>query len=131
MKYYTDGFVRGSNPSKYGGGFTIVDENNNLIRREEIEQVGFTNNEGEMLGIIYACTIALLRDVISTDSMCCLTWAHKGKSKARPDLNELMARCKKLIEDKELNLIWERRNFNLAGIYNEQEVNERKNQYLK
>lgn len=31
MKYYIDGFVDGSNPSDRGGGYSIVDENCELI----------------------------------------------------------------------------------------------------
>ena len=131
MKYYTDGFCRASNPSPYGGGYTIVDENNNLIRHEEVEKVGFTNNEGEILGILGAAKLAKEGDQISTDSMCCLGWANAGKSKARPDLNHIFQECKRLIADKKLNLMWERRDFNLAGIYNENKSSERQKKFGK
>lgn len=131
MKYYTDGFVRGSNPSPYGGGYTIVDENNNLIKREEVEKVGFTNNEGELLGILAASKITQEGDSISTDSMNNLAWANSGRSKARPDLNPLLSEVKYLINLKSLNLMWERRDFNLAGIYNEQEQTGRRKKWNK
>ena len=51
MKYYTDGFVDGCNPSDKGGGYTILDEEKNLIKQEYVEKRNFTNNEGEILGI--------------------------------------------------------------------------------
>lgn len=120
MKYYTDGFMIGGNPSDTGGGFTIVDENNESIHREVVNKKNFTNNEAETLGILKALTIAKEGDTVSTDSMCCLGWVNRGKSKARPDLNELLSTAKFLAEKKKINLCWERRDFNLAGIYNEQ-----------
>ena len=119
-KYYTDGWLKGSrNPSPYGGGYTVVDENNNLIVREDIKSSNFTNNEAEIRGILFALEYAEKKDIISTDSMCCLTWVNTGTSKARPDLNHLLFRCKELKFSKFINLMWEGRDFNLAGIYNE------------
>lgn len=120
MKYFTDGFLRGSkNPSPFGGGFTIVDEAGNLIERQEIIREGFTNNEAEILGILHALRICDSGDTISTDSMCCLSWANSGFSKVRPDLREILEECKILKFTKKVNLMWEGRDFNLAGIYNE------------
>jgi len=120
MKYYTDGWMMGSkNPSPYGGGFTVVDEDNELIKREEVRHQGFTNNEAEIRGIKFALEYAEKGDSVSTDSMCCLSWVNKGKSKARPDLFELLQECKKLKTEKGINFHWEGRDFNLAGIYNE------------
>ncbi len=119
MKYYTDGFVRGSNPSPIGGGFTVVNEKNELIIREEIFKEGFTNNEGEILGILHALRICGIGDTVSTDSMCCLTWANKGFSKVRPDLRDILMECQMLKTTKKVNLMWEGRDFNLAGIFNE------------
>lgn len=119
MKYYTDGWLMGSNPS-HGGGWTVIDENNKLIERGELRKMGFTNNEAEIRAIKFALEYAEEGDQISTDSMCCLSWVNKGKSKARPDLNELMTECKNIKEKKKINLMWEGRDFNLAGIYNEE-----------
>lgn len=118
-KYYCDGFVIGQNPSPYGGGYTIVDEDNNLIRHEHVKKINFTNNEGEILGILNALRLAQQGDSISTDSMCCLSWANSGRSKARPDLNIYLTEVKTLLREKSLNLMWEGRNYNLAGLYNE------------
>lgn len=124
-KYYTDGYMIGGNPSKIGGGYTIVDENNNLIERKEIIQVNFTNNEAEILGILNAMKLAEYEDTVSTDSKCCLLWTNKGMSKSRPDLFPLIQECKTLLKEKNINLIWEGRDFNLAGIYNEKKGHSR------
>lgn len=120
MKYFTDGFNYDSNPSPKGGGFTIVDESGALVHREVINKSGFTNNEGEIRGILWALEKAENGDIISTDSLCCLTWANKGSAKPRPDLLPVLQRCKELLRSKTINLMWERREFNLAGILNEQ-----------
>lgn len=120
MKYYTDGWMMGNNPSPLGGGFTITNESGEVIKREEIYKKGFTNNEAEIRGIEFALEYADKGDTVSTDSMCCLTWARTGKSKARPDLKERLQHCKLLFTEKEINLMWEGRDFNLAGIYNEE-----------
>lgn len=119
MKYYCDGFLYGANPSDYGGGYSIVDEENNLIVRQEVLKVGLTNNEAEILGILNAMKYAKEGDQVSTDSMCCLSWVNMGKSKARADLSELLKECLALRDEKNINLMWESRNFNLAGVFNE------------
>lgn len=119
MKYYTDGFNIRSNPSPEGGGYTVVDETGELVHREVIRKSFFTNNEGEILGILHGLQIAKNDDTVSTDSMCCLSWVNKGKSKARPDLNHVLQKCHILMKTKSINLMWERREFNLAGILNE------------
>lgn len=126
MKYYTDGWMMGSkNPSPYGGAYTITDDKGNIIKEEEIRKVGFTNNEADIWGILNALKYAKEGDIISTDSMCCLTWANAGKSKARPDLKEILDECRQLKENKSINLWWEAREFNLAGIYNEENRDEK------
>lgn len=119
MKYYCDGFVIGKNGSARGGGYTIVDENNQVIIRETIMQQGFTNNDGEILGVYNALKFCDPLDIVSTDSMIALTWARAGFSKARPDLNVMLRDCQFLFRDKCVNLMWEGRDYNLAGIYNE------------
>lgn len=126
MKYYTDGFMFGSNPSSVGGGFTVTDEIGNLIHREVINKGGLTNNEAETRGIHFALKIANNGDTVSTDSMCCLTWVNKGRTKVRPDLTELLTESKMLKITKDINLMWEGRDFNLAGIMNENSLHFRK-----
>lgn len=126
MKYYSDSFMYKSNPSPIGGGYTVTDEIGNLIHREVIKKEGLTNNEAETRGILHAMEIAEHMDSVSTDSMCCLTWVRKGRAKARPDLFNVLQRCKFLLQDKELNLMWEAREFNLAGIMNQSNQETRK-----
>lgn len=118
-KYYCDGFVLGKNGKSLGGGYTIVDEHNKLIARETLYKEKFTNNDGEILGVYNALKLCDCLDVVSTDSMVAITWTRSGFSKARPDLNNLLRECRFLLKDKCINLIWEERNYNLAGIYNE------------
>lgn len=118
MKLYTDGYTKGSNPS-YGGGYTIVDESGSLIETQVIEKKGFTNNEAEICGIERAFELCKYGDAISTDSMNSLTWVFGGKSKARPDLSERLHALMVGMIEKNINLCWERRDFNLAGLYNE------------
>lgn len=122
MKYYTDGFTLESNPSKKGGGYSILDENNTVIAVENIQKEGFTNNEAELLGVYHCLHLCEPGDSISTDSMNTIAWIKTKKLKkvARQDLLSIIIECKKLIEDKIINLMWEGREFNLAGIYNEE-----------
>ena len=118
MKYYTDGFTIQSNPSIIGGGFTVVDELGKLIKREEILKEWFTNNEGELLGVLYVLE-NFNNCIISTDSMNTIYWIKKGFSKARPDLKDVLLKAKTLKEKKEIEIIFEPREKNLAGVYNE------------
>lgn len=119
MKYYTDGFTIEANPSKTGGGYTIADENGEIIHREVISKIGFTNNEGEILGLLKCFEIANNGDSVSTDSIVCIGWINARKSKVRKDLNHIFAKCHDLVKQKNINLMWERRNFNLAGLHNQ------------
>lgn len=123
MKYYSDGFTNGSNPSKTGGGYSIVDENNTLLVLEKIEKKGFTNNEAELLGLFHALTIADRGSTISTDSKNTLAWVFQKKKKkkhGRPDLIPCIKECSALIEEKHISVIWEPRELNLAGIFNDE-----------
>lgn len=137
MKFFTDGFTKLKNPSPVGGGYTILDENNTVLAVENIEKEGMTNNEAEILGI-YHCLkeFCIMADTISTDSMNSISWIRSKKDKkiARQDLLEIILKCRILIKDKMTNLIWEGRERNLAGIYNEEkglDTFNRKNQYGK
>jgi ribonuclease HI len=126
MNYYTDGFVIGHNPSDIGGGYTITDDRGLVIKQEHVYKKRFTNNEGEMLGVIETLRLAKKGDSISTDSMCILSWVNKGSSKARPDFNPQLKEAKKLKDEKGVNLMWEGRDFNLAGQVNENRDMDRK-----
>lgn len=122
MKYFVDGFVMGANPSKLGGGFTIVDEANRFIMRRRLMRAGFTNNDGEILGIYFALKHAAAYDTISSDSKCAIWWAEAGRSKKRKDLSRMLTECRQMIQEKKITLVWEGRDDNLAGIFNENEA---------
>lgn len=117
LKVYTDGFTLGSNPSLRGGGFTICGEDGKLIKTETIQNPGFTNNDGEVRGIIEA--LRLLEDggEVVTDSYCAMRWVMNGKSKARPDLFELLQEGQRLLKGKKITLMGREENW--AGQYNE------------
>lgn len=114
MVYYTDGYILPS----YGGGFTVFLQGK-LIKSARVEKKGLTNNEAELLGIVYAAMDAKDNDTIITDSLCCIYWIRRGKAKARPDLNVFCSLVRSLKEKKALDIHWESRETNLAGIYNE------------
>lgn len=120
MIYYTDGFTIGKNPSPVGGGYTIVDENDTLIKQVAIEKPGMTNNETELLGVLEALKICRNGDKIVTDSENTRAWIKSGNPKARPDLKPLCVEAKELVERKKVTVEWQPREANLAGIRNEQ-----------
>ena len=120
MKYYTDGFLVGPNPSKYGG-YVIANELNEVIEETWLEQDKVTNNDAEIQGLISCLELSKEGDEISTDSMVALTWVRGGKSKSRPDLNSQLQKAKILLAEKGVNIMWEGRDFNLAGIYIDKE----------
>jgi ribonuclease HI len=119
---YSDGFNIGGNPSKIGGGYTITDELGEVVAQSQILKVGFTNNEGELLGVLGALELIDNFGEVYTDSTNTIAWVKKGKAKARPDLNQECAKAKYLIEKKKIKLIWINREENLAGIENEKGV---------
>ena len=130
VKYYCDGYCIQKNPSDIGGGYTIVDENNQLIKTEQILKSNFTNNEAELLGVLETAKICNQGDIISTDSQIIIKWISGIKNKrhlenksARKDLNHLKEEAYQLIKEKQINLIWQMRENNRAGWYNEDNFN--------
>lgn len=118
MKIYTDGLTIGKNPSNVGGGYCITKENGDILEiNNSIRKNPFTSNEAELLGALRATELASNGDEIITDSMNTYYWIKNGKSKARPDLNELMLKAKNNIKLKNLTLVQKPREENLAGIY--------------
>lgn len=112
--YFTDGFTNKGNPSD-SGGWVVYEKTENKIWVRNVKKQGFTNNEAELLGIHYACEIAGVQDSISTDSLCCLWLARKGKCKARPDLNKIAKRIKDLCAFKMIDIKLISREVNPAG----------------
>lgn len=129
MIYYSDGFTIDSNPGSKGG-YTITDSSGKLLKTTIIKKNGFTNNEAELLGV-YNCvkTFCVNGDTVITDSMNNIYWCKSGFSKTRLDLNGVISKCKKLIKKKNINLVWEGRDGNLAGQYNEGHYSEPKPKY--
>ena len=119
MIYYSDGFTIVGNPSPIGGGYTIVNEFDNLIKTETIYKVGLINNEAELLGVLEALKLCSRRDTIITDSQNTMAWIKSGNPKARPDLKDLCVEAKEMASYKQVSIIWKPRAVNLAGIYNE------------
>lgn len=121
--YYTDGFVKGKNPSYQGGGYTITDKDGNIIFQYHYYRNGedkrFTNNDGEVLGIIHAIAIAEEGSIIVTDSKTAMWWVRKGKSKTRPDIDYSLLYAKNLALQKKIQIKWESRDINKAGQINE------------
>lgn len=122
MKYYSDGFLTSQYPNNKGGGFTVMNLKNELIIRENIIKLGITNNEVELLGCIYALTIAENGDTVSVDSKNTIAWITNPfkKKRARKDLDEFKNLGYKIINSKDIKLIWEPREVNMAGWYNEE-----------
>lgn len=113
---YTDCFVLGKNPSDKGGGYLICNETCIEIERKTVLKNGFTNNEGELLGVLRASELIDSGGTIYTDSRNTIAWVRSGKSKARPDLNDIMKQTKDNIRIKNIILEWKPREENLAGI---------------
>ena len=113
---YSDCIVLGKNPSDTGGGYLLCDSDGEIIEKEIIYKKGFTNNEGELLGVLRATELVDSHGTVYTDSMNTIKWIKAGSSKARPDLSSLMARAKKNIILKSINLVWINRYSNKAGL---------------
>jgi ribonuclease HI len=127
--FFVDGFTIGKNPSKVGGGYTITDYYGELVSRAIIQKPGFTNNDGELLGIAEAVKICPQEGIIISDSSVCIGWVLRGKTRrrklkngggmVREDLLPKIEEAHKILEEKKLQLHWGPREHNLAGIYNE------------
>lgn len=121
MKYYTDGYTLGRNPSNYGGGYSITDESGDVLRHSRILRDRFTNNDGEIFALKDCVeNFCEMFDEVSTDSSTILAWIKKGKSNSRKDLNPILKELKEKIESKFLDIYWEPREENLAGHFNEE-----------
>lgn len=117
LKLYSDGFTLGANPSPRGGGYTICADDGSLVKTETFQKQWFTNNEGEVRGIIEALKFLEDGGEVITDSFCAMRWVTNGRAKPRHDLSELLREGQKLLSGKKITL--EPRETNLAGQYNE------------
>ena len=110
-KYYTDGHTIGT------GGYTIMDSEGVLITTEKAKVID--GHEAEILGILAALEICEKGDCVSTDSMAALSSLNVGRASTKPHLNDCLQKGYEMMYEKGINLMWERREFNLAGQFNE------------
>lgn len=124
MKYYCDGYTRGTQ-KRYGGGFCVMREDGELIAFEQMDIPGVSSLEFELKAIQHAVSICEHNDQVSTDTMFLVSQLLKRKIKIVDKFTEDLQKTAMLIKEKNINLMWEGRRFNLAGIYNEQKLKER------
>jgi len=116
---HSDGFQFHANPSPVGGGFTLVDSDGDVIERKTVLKVGMTNNEAELLGVVRAVELIESEGIVFTDSKVIARCVHRGRARSRPDLNEVISKCKEQIKKKKVEIKFVPRKENLAGLYNE------------
>lgn len=123
LTYYSDGYTIRANPSN-AGGFVVADKEGSIVCHKhlvgDIQDVSvktITNNEMELLGLLYACMYAPDNSLIETDSRNNIAWIKNPKSKARPDLMPVAKTIKILQQAKNLSIIWRPRETNKAGIW--------------
>jgi ribonuclease HI len=119
MTYHVDGFAIADNPSPIGGGYTIIDENGELVERWYEKKKGMTNNEVELRGLFVAAAYVRTGDTIITDRSNSLVLYCAGKSKARPDINPTIIGIHRRLAGKTVFVKWWPREEHLAGRYNE------------
>lgn len=124
--YFSDGYTILRNPSLYGGGFVICNQEGKILIHERIQKQGFTNNEAELLGVYEVLKFCAPFSKIITDSMNTYYWIRKGESGTRKDLNFLLQEAKRIKNEKYIEIEWKPREQNLAGIYIEKQQFENK-----
>ena len=120
--YHTDGFTLGVNGITKIGGYTVFLNGKHLVTERLRKNTAFTNNEAELLGVLEALKDCENGDEVITDSMNTLSWIRSGNPKSRPDLKNEASECKRLLHLKKVNVYWLGRDYNLAGNYNEFEL---------
>lgn len=114
-KTYVDGYLVYSNPSNKGG-ITIANENE--IKTYSINQDGLTNNQVEIM----ACIVGMFEKgkVIVSDSQLAVNCLNGIWEVKQEFLKPLVSLGKIILKIRKKRLIWERRDTNLAGIYNDE-----------
>lgn len=132
MKYYVDGWTMKCNPSPYGGGYTLANEIGEILEIGFKAEKKFTNNEAELMAIYNALKRARRFDEIITDSNTAMCWVFKNsywrvpstKPTARPDLENIMKECGRMVIEKMVKITFQPREYNKAGIFNEENPSE-------
>lgn len=113
-KYYADAGVSGN-----GTGIlqqsVIAGFSNKLMF--EVFEGGFTNNESEMMAIIYTACCTPKNSVICSDSQLAVNLCNNKWKTKMPNLKLLKNIAKNIINLKKIKVIWEPREQNLAGIH--------------
>ena len=115
---YTDGFLFNTNPSPIGGGYSLVNGDGYVVERTEVLKYGMTCNEAELLGVLRATETSKLNGFILTDSQVVKSWIKRGESKNRADLNDVIIKCKNMVCQNNIMILFVPRNKNLAGLHN-------------
>lgn len=124
-RYYIDGYTVGSNPSKEGG-YTITDSDGKIIEQRVLKSPSgektITNNYTEFAGLCRAVEIASPGSTIITDSMNNISWINMKfpKKSKRKDLKPMAEIANQEFVAKSLIVEWVGRDYNLAGIVNEE-----------
>ncbi len=116
MKIWADGF---SNPKRCG--YVVYDSKEAPLIITFNEKK--TNNECEYEAVYAACRVCNIGDTISTDSQLVYNQIINGWKVNAEHLKEYIRLIKQLVKDKEINLIWEPRELNKAGVYIERYIN--------
>lgn len=120
MKLYSDGYTVKENPA-VEGGFVVADDWGEIIIHKVVVdpkgQKNITNNEMELLGLLYACMYANNGDEIETDSKNNIAWINRPNSKVRMDLMPIARSIDILRKQKNLLIFWKGRETNQAGIW--------------
>lgn len=125
IEYHFDGYTINTNPSKIGGGFTVKGTDGFLFTHRILRNPvlyrdqPFTNNEGELLGAVFAASMAPVGALLVTDSKNTMAWLRSESPKARPDLKWLCQLGASIMRSKNQTLEWRGRDHNLAGQHNE------------
>ena len=113
-KTFVDGYLKGQNPSNEGGATICLYDD---CKSYNIKQEGLTNNQVEII----ACILGMLekRKIIISDSQIAVNCLNGTWKSHEEYLQPLVNLGRIILQLKKKKLVWERRDTNLAGIYNE------------
>jgi len=109
MSIWVDGSGFNGKESRY---CIVVDSKEPIVKVLKEKK---TNNEMEYTALYEALKIAKEKETIYTDSQLLLGHLTKNWKQNYAHLKVLAAKCKKLLEEKKINLVWIPREENKAG----------------
>lgn len=117
MLYYVDSSI-----SSLGNGYIIMDEKGNIVAHDWEKEVNFTNNQLEYIAVIEAMYLCKYGDTILTDSQL-LVGQLNNKYKCKNNyLSILHSEASAIMVCKNITVRWIPRSKNLAGIFIENEI---------